>query len=364
MHHIALDRPGPDDRHLHHQVVELARAEPGQHAHLRPALHLEDAQRIGLAQHVVDERILLWHRDQIEIAVIVEFDQFEAAADGGQHAQRQHVDLHDLQFVDVVLVPFDEGAVLHRAIADRHGLDQRPLGQDEAADVLGEVAREVDQLGGQVERQFQPCVLALQAGGVHMLVLDLGAVGAPDRIGQRRGDVLGQAQRLADVADRRTRTIVDDRGADRRAVAAITSVDVLHDLFAPLVLEIDIDVRRLAALLRDEAFEQHVLFGRIDRGDAEAITDHGIGRRTAPLAEDFTARFARPGNDVMHRKKIGGVANLGDQPQLLVDGLEDVGRDSIGKIPLRPLEGQVLEVLLRRLTRRNRLVGILVGELV
>ncbi len=38
--------------------------------------------------------------------------------------------------VDVVLVPFDEGAVVHRGVADRHGLVEAYAGQDEAADVL------------------------------------------------------------------------------------------------------------------------------------------------------------------------------------------------------------------------------------
>ena len=59
MDHVALDRPGPDDRHLDHQVVELARPQARQHVHLRPALDLEHARLIALAQHVVDRRILL-----------------------------------------------------------------------------------------------------------------------------------------------------------------------------------------------------------------------------------------------------------------------------------------------------------------
>ena len=152
---------------------------------------------------------------------IVQLDQLEAAADGGQHAQRQHIDLHELQLVDVVLVPFDEGAVLHGRVADRHGLDQRPLGQDEAADVLGQVAREVDQLGGQVEAPASAARPGAPGPSRTCSSSTFDAVAAPDGVGQRGGDVLGQAQRLADVADRRARAVVDDGGADRRAVAAI-----------------------------------------------------------------------------------------------------------------------------------------------
>ena len=45
------------------------------------------------------------------------------------------------------------------------------------------------------------------------------------------------------------RPIADHRGRERGAVAAVLFVDVLDDFFAPLVLEVDVDVGRLVALL-------------------------------------------------------------------------------------------------------------------
>jgi len=53
VHHVALDRPGADQRHLDHQVVEAARLEARQRVHLRAALHLEDADRVGATEVVV-----------------------------------------------------------------------------------------------------------------------------------------------------------------------------------------------------------------------------------------------------------------------------------------------------------------------
>src|SRR5438445_458962 len=47
----------------------------------------------------------------------------------------------------------------------------------------------------------------------------------------------------------------DGGGRDRSAVAAVLAVDVLDDLLAPVVLEVDVDIGRLVALLRDEALE-------------------------------------------------------------------------------------------------------------
>ena len=39
VHRPALDRPGPDERHLHDEVVELPRSQPRERGHLGPALH-------------------------------------------------------------------------------------------------------------------------------------------------------------------------------------------------------------------------------------------------------------------------------------------------------------------------------------
>ena len=48
---VALDRAGPDDRDLHHQVVQVGRLRLGQRLHLGPALDLEDADRVRGLEH-------------------------------------------------------------------------------------------------------------------------------------------------------------------------------------------------------------------------------------------------------------------------------------------------------------------------
>ena len=54
MHRTALDRPGADQRHLHHQVVKHPWFQPGQGGHLGAGLHLEHPDRISALQHLVD----------------------------------------------------------------------------------------------------------------------------------------------------------------------------------------------------------------------------------------------------------------------------------------------------------------------
>ena len=72
----------------------------------------------------------------------------------------------------------------------------------------------------------------------------------------------GRPERLADIAHRALGAVADDGRAERGVVAAVGVEDPLHDDLAPLVLEIDVDVGRLVALLRDEALEQQVVARR------------------------------------------------------------------------------------------------------
>ena len=115
---------------------------------------------------------------------------------------------------------------------------------------------------------------------------------------------------------------MDHGRRDTGMFAAVFSIDVLDDLFAPLVLEVDVDVRRLVAFGRDEAFEQKIEALGIDLGDAEAIADRRIGGGTAPLAKNVLA--AGKAHDVVHGQEIRRVAKLGDQREFVVEQLSNL----------------------------------------
>ncbi len=61
---------------------------------------------------------------------------------------------------------------------------------------------------------------------------------------------------------------------------------------------------------------------RIDFGDAQREADRGIGRRTAPLAQN--ADFAGMADDVVDRQEIGFVFQVGNQGQFMLDALPDI----------------------------------------
>src|SRR5256885_16761757 len=94
--------------------------------------------------------------------------------------------------------------------------------------------------------------------------------------GDRLGDSVHlqriEPERFPDVAQRALGLISDERGRQPSALTAVFVIDVLDDFLAPLVLEIDVDIGRLVALLRNEALEQQLLLDRIDLGEDRKST--------------------------------------------------------------------------------------------
>ena len=159
MHHVALDRPRADDRDLDHEVVVRTRPEPRQHRHLRARLDLEHAHRVGVPDHVVDDRVLGGHRRQRPALAAETVHEVERAADRREHAEPEHVDLEQAERVEIVLVPLDHRAVGHRGVLDRHEFLEQVARDHEAADVLRQVPRKAEQLPREREhlRQHRDC---------------------------------------------------------------------------------------------------------------------------------------------------------------------------------------------------------------
>ena len=273
VHHLALDRARPDDGHLDHQVVEVTRPEARQHRHLRARLHLEHADGVRAADHVVDRRVLRRNVLDPEGRPAPRRNQRQRAPDGRQHAEAEDVHLEQAEFVEVVLVPLDDGPLGHGGVLDRHQLLQRPARDHEAPGVLRQVAGKAHQLPHQPQQPLHQRRRRVEAGVAHPGFVDFPAV--PPLHGTRQPVHLQrvEAERLADIADRAARPVGDHRGGQRRAMPAVLRIQVLDHLLAPLVLEIHVDVGGLVALARDEALEQQRHPRGIHLGDAERIAD-------------------------------------------------------------------------------------------
>ena len=222
--------------------------------------------------------------------------------------------------------------------------------------MLREVARGIDQLLGELHHLIEPRVGGIEAGLARFLLLHAGRRPAPQHAGERADGVVGKPERLADFADRAAAAIADDGGGEVGVVAAVFLVDVLDHLLAPLVLEIDVDVGRLLALLRDEALEQKVDVLRIHLGDLEAIADHRIRRGAAPLAQN--ALGAREADDIVYGEEVGRVVQLARHLELAVERLTDLRADTVRIAPFRSLLGQRHQRLLRAREADAVLVGV------
>ena len=358
MHHAALDRPRPHDRDLHDQIVEHGRAQARQHRHLRTRFDLEHANRIGGADHRVGGFVILRQAGEIEAHARMPVDEIETLAQAGQHAEGETVDLEQLERFQIVLVPLDDRALGHRRVFHRHQGMQGMFGDDEAADMLGQVTRETAQLADQGDDALHDARIGIEASlaqGIGQRQIGIGV-----RIGHAQlvELILGQAKHAANVARRALAAVADDRCRQRRPRATVFVEHVLEHLLASLVLEIDVDVGRLLAFDREEALEQQVAVLGIDRRDAEAVADRRVRRRAAPLAEDRLRPCACPGDDVVDGQEEMLVTEFLDEDKLVFELASDLGRDAAWPKALRTLQGELAQMIDGTHAGRHQLVRI------
>jgi hypothetical protein len=158
------------------------------------------------------------------------------------------VDLHHVQGIDVVLVhsmkvrssiaalPIGTGVepVLRRrnrrhAATDAAGIRSSSAASSTASSII--------------------VILRVQPGLPDLHLVEALAQ-LPHGIGERRGDVFGQPQRLADIADRAAGPVMNDGGDDRGAVTAIAAMTYCITSSRRECSEIDVDVGRLQPFAR------------------------------------------------------------------------------------------------------------------
>src|SRR5688572_1614 len=129
------------------------------------------------------------------------------------------------------------------------------------------MARKAEQRLGELDPAPHLRALGVEPGLADPLLVDGAALPPLQRVGERADLELLDAERFAYVTDGAAAAVRDDRGRQCGPLARVLAIDVLNDLLAPLVLEIDVDVGRLVALLRDEALDQGLHSVRVDLGD-------------------------------------------------------------------------------------------------
>jgi hypothetical protein len=120
------------------------------------------------------------------------------------------------------------------------------------------------------------------------------------------------AQGLGGIAQRGAGPVGDDIGDLGGVVPAVGVVDVPDGLLAAVGLDVDVDVRRPVPFGGQEPLEQQPPLHRVGVGDAQRITDRGVGGRAAALGQDV-ALAAEP-DDVPYHEEVPGEPELLDHP--------------------------------------------------
>ena len=146
------------------------------------------------------------------------------------------------------------------------------------------MARKADNFIDKLKGLRQPPVLGVKPHFGQTLPAGGAAAKSAPKLPRQRGHrVLRKPHGHPYLTDGAFGAVMDHRGAEPGAVAAIARIDMLDHLFAALVLEINVNVGRLVPGLRDKAFKHHGANLGADRCDPQSIAYHRIGRRTAPL---------------------------------------------------------------------------------
>ena len=203
------------------------------------------------------------------------------------------------------------------------------------------MAREIDDLSAQLEElkpALRPHLERWHCAG-HRFREVLGEPSI-DAFGEPVEQLVGEAERLADLADRHPGLEGDDVADHPGPLPSVLLVDVLDHLFAVLRREVDVDVRHARHVLVQEALEEKVVSDGIDAGDAEHIGDDRVGRRAAALAGH--PMLAGEAHEVPIDEEELRQPGLLDHLQLALEAARDLDRD--GPVALaHSLEAELVE---------------------
>ena len=213
-------------------------------------------------------------------------DQVDGLCEHRHHAEAEQIDLHDAHVGAIVLVPLHDDAAGHAGVLERH--DGIELARNTTMPpecwprCRGRSCMPQDRRGTRGYAIFE-----VEADRGRAPALSVGYFRLKVHHPREPRSTLVEPSTLPDLARRAPAAIRDDVGGHRRAELAVFFVDVLDDALAAIAArQIEIDVRPLAALLRQKPLEQQIHADRIDRRDAEAVAHGAVGRRPAALHED------------------------------------------------------------------------------
>ena len=360
VHHAAAQRTRPVQRVQRDQIVEALRLRLAQDVAHAAALELEDAVGLPVLKDLI--RLLVVERHAIDVELLAggALDLLDRVVDERQRAEAQEVHLQEADALDLLHRPLRDDFVA-RALVERRVLGDRLRRDDDA---------------GRVHRRVAGHALEPPRDAQQLLDLRVVLLHLPQRLAllerlvqrhvERRRNLL---RHLVDVGERHLehaahvphhglRLHRPERDDLRHVLAAVLPGDVLDDLAAPPLAEVDVDIGQRDALGVEEALEDEVEVDRVDVGDAQAVRHQAAGRRPA-AGPHRDALLARVADEVPDDQEVPRVLHLLDHvelvrqpPLVLVDGVPQRARR--GELPqarqpiLEAFARDVFEVIVER----------------
>ena len=251
---------------------------PAQIAH--PAgFQLEHAERFRLVQQVVGFRVVERQMVNVNLDALRALDHFAGVADDGERLQPEKIHLQQAEVADGIhRVLRDERAAV--VLLERQQIHQRLVADDDAGGVDRGVAREVfeNERGvNQFARDFLGFVGLLEFRRLLERLFERHLQVERNHLGQPVAFAVAQAHHAAHVAHDGFRAHRAEGDDLRDGVAAVFFADIFDDVGAPVVGEINVNVRRIDAFGIQEALEQQAVADRVHVRDFEQVSDKRTG---------------------------------------------------------------------------------------
>ncbi len=338
-----VHRPRPIERVHGDDVVEAVRLELAQRIAHAAGFQLEHAGGLAAAQEVEGRRIVERQGRELEPGAAL-VDQALGQDQEGERGQAEEVELDQARLLDVLHVELGDRHVGARVAVQRHQLVERPVADHDAGGVGGGVARQALELLRDRDQAADLLVLARRIGepGLELeSLLQRRRMGRVERhqLGDPVDLAVGHAEGTADVAQHRARLQLAE-GDDRRDPAlAVFGAHVADHLVAPVLAEVDVEVRHRHPLGIEEALEQQAKAERIEVGDRERPGDHGAGARAAPRADRDAAPLG-PADEVGDDQEVAFVLHADDDVQLVLQSLTIRRCERVGIGRRHPIGGE------------------------
>ncbi len=339
------------------------------------ALELEHAQRLALREQLVGLRVVERQRREVDHHAGGPLDGPDGIVEQRQRAQAQEVHLQEADALDLLHPPLGRDFVPGTLVEGRV-LGNRLRRDHDAGRMNRRVARHPLEPARHLQQVLDTRVAGLEipqrlALGERLVECDVECRRDELRHLVRVG--VGDVHRPADVADDRPRLHRAKRDDLGDVLAAVLPGDVLDDLSAPALAEVDVDVGQGHPLGVQEPLEDQIELQRIHVRDVERVGhDAACGR---PAARPHgNAALARVADEVPDDQEIPAVLHLLDHRDLvrhpfhiLVQAPPELPRSRRGLEPLTPpgeaLPDHPLEVVVERDAGGHLELGQLVHRL-